>query len=77
MQFQHFTFGWHTLQVTEPAQLTRQGDCDGVLFTLLSNSAVSYMVIPFDILESAQAAHVEGIQSIAITDGQVPCLRAI
>ena len=20
MQFQHFTFGWHTLQVTEPAQ---------------------------------------------------------
>ncbi len=73
MQFQHFTFGWHTLQVTEPAQSTlRQGDCDGVLLSLLSNSAVSYMVIPFDIFESAQAAHVEGIQSIAITDGQVP-----
>ena len=70
MQFQHFTFGWHTLQVTEPAQSTlRQGDCDGVLFSLLSNSDVSYMVIPFDISESAQAAHVEGIQSIAITDG--------
>ena len=45
-----------------------------MLFTLLSNSAVSYMVIPFDIFESAQAAHVEGIQSIAITDVQVPCL---
>ncbi len=75
MQFQHFTFGWHTLQVTEPAQSTlRQGDCDGVLFSLLSNTAVSYMVIPFDIFESAQAAHVEGIQSIAITDGPVPCL---
>ena len=27
MQFQHFTFGWHTLQVTEPAQSAlRQGD---------------------------------------------------
>ena len=75
MQFQHFTFRWHTLQVTEPAQSTlRQGDCYGVLFSLLSNSAVSYMVIPFDIFESAQAAHVESIQSIAITDGQVPCL---
>ena len=75
MQFQHFIFGWHTLQVTEPGQSTLlKGDCDGVLFTLLSNSAVSYIVIPFDILESAQAAHVEGIQSIAITDGQVPCL---
>ena len=75
MQFQHFTVGWHTLQVTEPAQSTlRQGDCDGVLFSLLSNITVSYMVIPFDIFESAQAAHVESIQSIAITDGQVPCL---
>ena len=75
MQFQHFTFGWHTLQVTEPAHSTlRQGDCDGVLFGLLSNSAVSCIVIPFDIFESAQAAHVEGIQSIAITDGQVPSL---
>ena len=47
------------------------------MFGLLSNSAVSYMMIPFDIFESAQAAHVEGIQSIAITDSQVPCLRAI
>ena len=29
MQFQHFTFGWHTLQVNEPAQSTRrQGDFD-------------------------------------------------
>ena len=63
--------GIDTLQVTEPAQSTlRQGDCDGVLFSLLSNSAVSYMVIPFDIFESV----VEGIQSIAITDGQVPCI---
>ena len=27
VQFQDFTFGWHTLQVTEPAQSTlRQGD---------------------------------------------------
>ena len=77
MQLHHFTFGWNTLQVTETAQSTlRQGDCDGVLFSLLSNSAVSYMVIQFDI-ESAQAAHVEGMQSIAITDGQVPCLWAI
>ena len=48
-----------------------------VLFGLLSNSAVSYMMIPFDIIESAQAAHVEGIQSIVITDGHVPCLRSI
>ena len=46
MQFQHFIVVWHTLQVTEPAQSTlHQGDCDGVLFSLLSNSAVSYMVI--------------------------------
>ena len=46
MQFQHFIVVWHTLQVTEPAQSTlRQGDCDEVLFSLLSNSAVSYMVI--------------------------------
>ena len=45
-----------------------------MLFSLLSNSAVSYILIPFDMFESAQAAHVEGIQSIAITDGQVPCL---
>ena len=35
------------------------------------------MVIPFDIFESAQAAHVKVIQSIAITGGQVPRLRAI
>ena len=42
------------------------------LFSLLSNSDVSYMVIPFDIFESAQAADVKGIKSIAITDGQVP-----
>ena len=48
-----------------------------MLFGLLSDSAVSYMMIPFDSFESAQAAHVEGIQSIAITDSQVPCLRAI
>ena len=53
----HFTFGWHRLQVTEPAQSKlRQGDWDGVLFSLLSNSAVSYMVIPFDIFQSEQAA---------------------
>ena len=78
LPFQHFTFGWHTLQVTEPAQSTlRQGDWDGVLFSLLSNSVVSYMVIPFDIFESALAAHGEGFQSIAITDSQVPCPRAI
>ena len=32
----------------------RQGDCDGVVFSLLSNSAVSHMVIPFDMFESAQ-----------------------
>ena len=78
IQFQHFTFGWHTLQVTEPAQSTlRQGDCDVVLFSLLSNSAVSYVVIPFDFFESAKAAHVVGIQSNTITGGQFPCLRAI
>ena len=37
LQFQqNFTVGWHTLQVTEPAQSTlRQGDCDRVLFSLL------------------------------------------
>ena len=39
-----------------------------MLFSLLSDSAISYMVIPFDIFETAQATHVEGIQSIAITD---------
>ena len=33
MQFQDFTFGWHTMQVTEPAQSTlRQGDIDWALF---------------------------------------------
>ena len=32
-------------------------------------STVSYMVIPFDIFEPAQAANFEGIQSIAIVDG--------
>ena len=56
------------------ASTLRQGDGDGVLFSSLSNSAASYIVIPFDIFESAQAAHVEGIQSIATTDGHVPCL---
>ena len=35
-----------------------------MLFGLLSNSAVSYMMIPFDILESAQAAHVEGFNRL-------------
>ena len=48
MRFQHFTFGWHTAG-DRPNQHNRrsvnQGDCDGVLFGLLSNSAVSYMVI--------------------------------
>ena len=64
--------------MTEQAQSTlRQGDCDVVLFSLLSNSAVSYVVIPFDIFESAQAARVVGIQSNTITGGQFPCLRAI
>ena len=50
---------------------------DGTLFSLLSNNDVSYMAIPFDNFDLAQAAHVKGIQSIAITGGQVPCLRAI
>ena len=66
------------MQVTEPAQSTlRQGDRDGALFSLLSDSDVSYMVIPFDIFESAHAAHVKRIQLIVITDGQVPSLRSI
>ena len=44
MQFQDFTFGWHALQVTEPAQSTlRQGDRDGALFSLLPDIDVSYM----------------------------------
>ena len=78
VQFQDFTFGWHTMQVTEPAQSTlRQGDRDGALFSLLSDSDVSYMLIPFDIFESAQAAHVKCIQSIVITDGQFPRIRSI
>ena len=78
VQFQYFTFGWHTMQVTEPAQSTlRQGDIDGALFSLLSDIDVSYMLIPFDIFESAQAAHVKCIQSIVITDVQVPRLRSI
>ena len=80
MQFQDITFGWHTLQVTEPAQSTlHQGDRDGALFSLLSDrdSDVLYMLIPFDIFESAQAAHVKCIQSIVITGGQVPRLRSI
>ena len=48
------------MQVTEPAQSTlRQGDRDWALFSLLSDSDVSYMLIPFDIFESAQAAHVK------------------
>ena len=78
VQFQDFTFGWHTMQVIEPAQSTlRQGDRDWALFSLLSDSDVSYMLIPFDIFESAQAAHVKCIQSIVITDVQVPRLRSI
>ena len=57
------------MQVTEPAQSTlRQGDRDWALFSLLSDSDVSYMMIPFDIFESVQAAHVKCIQSIVITD---------
>ena len=56
------------MQVTEPAQSTlRQGDRDWALFSLLSDSDVSYMLIPFDIFESAQAAHVKCIQSIVIS----------
>ena len=63
------------MQVTKQAQSTlRQGDRDWALFSLLSDSAVSYMAIPFDIFEPAQAAHVKGIQSVAITDGQHRCL---
>ena len=54
----------------------RQGDRDGALFSLLSDSDVSYMLIPFDMFESAQAAHVKCIQSIVITDVQVPRLRS-
>ena len=66
------------MQVTEPAQSTlRQGDRDGALFRLLSDSDVSYMLIPFDIFESAQAAHVKCMQSIVIMDVQVPRLRSI
>ena len=42
------------MQVTEPAQSTlRHGDRDWALFSLLSDSDVSYMLIPFDIFESA------------------------
>ena len=48
--------------MTKPAQSTlRQGDRDWALFSFLSNGSVSYMVIPFDIFESAHAAHVEGV----------------
>ena len=48
MQFQDFTFGWQTMQVTEPAQSTlRQCDRYGALFSLLSDSDVSYMLIPY------------------------------
>ena len=43
---------------------------------LFSYGAVSYMVLPFDIFESAHAVHVKSIQSIAIMGGQVPCIRA-
>ena len=65
------------MQVTEPAQSTlRQGDSDWALLSLLSDSDVSYILIPFDIFESAQAAHVKCIQSIVITDVQVPRLRS-
>ena len=78
MQFQDFTVGWHTMQMTEPAQSTlRQGDRDWALFSVLSDSDVSYMLIPFDIFETAQAAPVKCIQSIVITDVQVPRLRSI
>ena len=49
-------------------QVYETGRC---LNSLLSNSAVSCIVIPFDIFETAQAAHVKVIQSIAITYGQV------
>ena len=42
---------------------------DGTLFSLLSDSDVSYMLIPLYIFESVQAAHVKCIQSIVITDG--------
>ena len=39
--------------MTEPAQSTlRQGDRDWALFSLLPDSDVSYMLIPFDIFES-------------------------
>ena len=78
MQFQDFAFEWHTMQVTEPAQSTLlQGDRDGALLNVLSDSDVSYMLNPFDIFESEQAAHVKCIQSIATTDGQVPRPRSI
>ena len=62
MQFQGFTFGWHTLQVTEPAQSTLpQGDIDGALCFVCCRIVMfrTCMLIPFDIFESAQAAHVK------------------
>ena len=66
------------MQVTKPAQSTlRQGDRDGAMFSLFSDSDVSYMLIPFDMFASAQAAHVKCIQSIVIMDSQVPRLRSI
>ena len=63
--------------MTEPTQTTLRQGFETGRCSLLSNSDVSYMVIPFDIFESAQAAHVKCIQSIAITGGRIPCLRAI
>ena len=57
--------------MTEPAQSTlRQGETGRCL-------DCCRIVIPFDIFESEEAAHVKGIQSIVITDGQVPRLRSI
>ena len=38
---------------------------------------VSYMVVAFNIFDSVQAAHVKGIQVMAIAGGQVPCLGAL
>ena len=42
------------------------------MFDLLSYRAASYRAVPYavSIFESAHAAHVKGIQAIAITGGQ-------
>ena len=46
VQFQDFTFGWHTMQVTEPTQSTlRQGDRDWALFSLLSIIPIANRII--------------------------------